>query len=487
MSLEQFDADGEDTKKLLGADGTTVIGNVGDALKVSVASLPLPAGASTSALQTAANASLVAIDAGIPAALGQTTMAASMPVTLASNQSEIVTKPSAIGPAVGAFGGLRVSQTFTIGAFTFANSPNSLLFSSLLTTGGTVTHVPASAAIRLRTTTASGSRAIYQGRRYYRYSPGDSHRFTIAAPIGAAKTNVTKRVGLFDALDGLFLEQTGTEVAFVVRSSTSGSAVDTRVIQANWNVDKFDGTGPSGITINLAFHNIFFVDYSWHGAGRARFGFFVNGQILYAHNSQGGNTQALPWTRTPLFPFRFEITNTGTTASATNLDVVACHFSKESSDPIFVSNAFSSSSLRANTTGTSTLKPLLSIRAKLLFSGITNRIPAFPTYAQVQTSSPLLCQVLLNPTLTGGSWVSADGASTVEFNRDATALTGGSIITEFYIDKDSNERVLLDHVREQLVLGLNIVGDTADIVTLAIISTSGNTKTYGTISWQEYQ
>lgn len=43
----------------------------------------------TSAKQDTGNASLAAIDAGIPAALGQTAMAASMPVTIASNQSAI--------------------------------------------------------------------------------------------------------------------------------------------------------------------------------------------------------------------------------------------------------------------------------------------------------------------------------------------------------------------------------------------------------------
>lgn len=56
---------------------------------ISAASLPLPAGASTSALQTAGNASLASIDAGIPAALGSTTSANSMPVVIASDQSPI--------------------------------------------------------------------------------------------------------------------------------------------------------------------------------------------------------------------------------------------------------------------------------------------------------------------------------------------------------------------------------------------------------------
>lgn len=56
---------------------------------ISATTLPLPTGAATSALQTTGNASLAAIDAGIPAALGQTTMANSLPVVIASNQTPV--------------------------------------------------------------------------------------------------------------------------------------------------------------------------------------------------------------------------------------------------------------------------------------------------------------------------------------------------------------------------------------------------------------
>jgi len=55
---------------------------------VSVNSLPLPSGASTSALQTTGNSSLSSIDTKTPP-LGQTTMSSSTPVTIASNQSDL--------------------------------------------------------------------------------------------------------------------------------------------------------------------------------------------------------------------------------------------------------------------------------------------------------------------------------------------------------------------------------------------------------------
>lgn len=56
----------------------------------TIQTLPLPTGAATSANQTAAQTSLSSIDAKTPA-LGQATMAASQPVTFASNQSALAT------------------------------------------------------------------------------------------------------------------------------------------------------------------------------------------------------------------------------------------------------------------------------------------------------------------------------------------------------------------------------------------------------------
>jgi hypothetical protein len=82
------------------------------------------------------------------------------------------------------------------------------------------------------------------------YQPGKSLLALMTFVMAPTQTNLRQRVGYFGANDGLYLEQNDTDVRFVLRKSTSGSVDDTEyVTQANWNVDKFDGTGPSGITI----------------------------------------------------------------------------------------------------------------------------------------------------------------------------------------------------------------------------------------------
>jgi hypothetical protein len=115
----------------------------GTGVPISAASLPLPTGAATSANQateisslssidtklTTTNTSLSNIDAGIPAALGQTTMAASMPVTIASNQTAIPISGSitATNPSVGTVGAAVPTSATTVGGIDLSGNLQDIL------------------------------------------------------------------------------------------------------------------------------------------------------------------------------------------------------------------------------------------------------------------------------------------------------------------------------------------------------------------------
>lgn len=73
----------------LGIAGSVTVSNFPAIQAISAASLPLPVGAATAANQTSGNATLTAISGQLPATLGQKAMAASLPVTLASDQSAL--------------------------------------------------------------------------------------------------------------------------------------------------------------------------------------------------------------------------------------------------------------------------------------------------------------------------------------------------------------------------------------------------------------
>lgn len=396
------------------------------------------------------------------------------------------------GNQIDGFGRLRIADTDLIESLHFANSSHPLLVSSSLTGSGTAALSSANSSLRLSTTTNAADSVIVQSRRYFRYNPGRSYIVTVSGNLGAKKTNTRQRVGYFDATNGIFFEQTGTDFAVVVRTDASGAAVDTRVLQASWNIDKLDGTGTSGVTLDPSKHNLYVMDFLWHGAGVIRFGIIYNGQILYCHKVENANTRATPFMRTPCLPLRIELVNTGTVANSTNVDLVCFAFQKESSDNIASPYSFSVSTGRTAVSVAATTLPIISIRPKLTFNSLTNRVPIVPAAVSAVTNSQnVLVSLVLNATLTGASFSSADTNSAVEFDIAATAVSGGTIIHQFYV---ANTGSLLGGSGStglssilDIILGLNIAGGTADILTMTAQSTAGGTNTYGQIGWQEYQ
>jgi|ETNmetMinimDraft_21_1059911.scaffolds.fasta_scaffold00209_9 hypothetical protein len=86
--------------------------------------------------------------------------------------------------------------------------------------------------------------------------------------------------------------------------------VDTRVAQNNWNIDKADGDGPSGYTLDISKIQMCYMDYSWYGAGKIRFGFKdQNGHVKYMHEFKHNNIDTESYFRSGNLPARYEIEN----------------------------------------------------------------------------------------------------------------------------------------------------------------------------------
>jgi hypothetical protein len=82
---------------------------------------------------------------------------------------------------------------------------------------------------------------------------------------------------------------------------------DTRAAQSTWNIDRCDGTGPSGFSLDLGRMQMLYVDYSWYGAGMLRFGFRnQRGDIIYAHRIPNANYRTEAYMRSGNLPARYE-------------------------------------------------------------------------------------------------------------------------------------------------------------------------------------
>ena len=87
---------------------------------------------------------------------------------------------------------------------------------------------------------------------------------------------------------------------------------DTRVQQSNWSIDTADGNGPSGFNLDINAIQMAYIDYSWYGAGKIRFGFKdTNGHVKYMHDFIHNNRLNEAYMRTGNVPARYESYNTG--------------------------------------------------------------------------------------------------------------------------------------------------------------------------------
>jgi hypothetical protein len=85
-----------------------------------------------------------------------------------------------------------------------------------------------------------------------------------------------------------------------------------RIPQSTWNIDKCDGTGPSGYNLDITKMQMCYIDYTWYGAGYVRFGFRgVDGRVIYVHKIVNNNLQTAAYMRSGNLPARYEVSNIG--------------------------------------------------------------------------------------------------------------------------------------------------------------------------------
>jgi hypothetical protein len=337
--------------------------------------------------------------------------------------------------AADAFGRLRVSEAFTLGDYkhTYGIDPN---FRDTLSNGGTVTHITNQAAARLATTNNASSRAIHQTKMYHNYMPGKSQLIKSTINFYGATTNVTKRTGYYDDLNGIYFEQTGTgELAFVIRTDTSGTASDARrAIQSSWNKDRCDGTGPSGFNLDITKTQIFFTDFQWLGVGRVRCGFVHDGQTIVAHEFYNSNNLPTVYMSNPNLPIRCEILNTGATAGAFFDQICSTVVSEGGYVESGIDFSVDSGQTSQSITVANGMYPIVAIRLKNTFRGYPNRVVVrsgnINVYAEEYPAYWALFKLsdLSAITLSSSTWTSASADSAVEYNLTATAFTGGDRI-----------------------------------------------------------
>lgn len=381
--------------------------------------------------------------------------------------------------ATDAFGRLQVSEPYTL-----FDSQNRYAIDNQFDTStsgtGTTSFLTNEASVKMEVTGAGVGSVVRQSYRSFPYQPGKG-LLVLATFVmdSSSSANLTQRVGYFDTQNGVFLQRVGTTPSFVLRSYVTGTASDARTVnQSSWNGDKLDGTGPSGITLDLSKAQILWMDFEWLGVGSIRCGFVINGVFILCHTFNNANEISNVYMTTATLPVRYEITSVTSAVAASMKQICSTVISEGGYEQASIEHVARRTTIFTNIDTAANFYPIVSIRLASTALGavvIPNRIQFQPTTLQNYEIA-----LIKNPTLTGASWAAVSSDANVEMDVSATAIsTAGTIVQTGYIANTGGggqtSTVAPTGYNWDTQLGASISG-TSDIYTLGVRTISGATK-----------
>jgi hypothetical protein len=357
----------------------------------------------------------------------------------------------------------------------FVYGLNSNLWTSSVTGSGTATS--ASQMGVASTTAVATSSALIQSVRRAKYRAGEGllTRFTAQFTTGAA--NSTQLAGMFNStIDGWFIGYNGTSFGIMYRRNS----VDTWVNQASFNLDKLDGTGASGITLDPTKLNIFQITIGYLGGRGCRFAVMspISGDwvVFHDYNLSGALTSQTQSVN-PTMTFGIQAINT---TNNTNIVVRSGSVGmfiiglRERIGSTYGQNNFKS----VATTETN----ILTIRNNSTMNGAANQAQLRVRSISVSTVAavPVVFKLIKNTTLGGvPAYTNVDATNSIAaFDIAGTTVTGGNI--QFNTTVGANGNAFIDLTGFDIFLAPN------DTLTCTAASISGAAANHVVaINWNE--
>ena len=350
---------------------------------------------------------------------------------------------------------------------------------------------------------------ISQSRNYCVYQPGKSLLFMASGVLYPGNNNYTTRIGYFDNVvpltnplivrNGLYFECSGGLYSVNIKNNSTNS-----IFQSDWNIDKFDGTGLTGLTLDFTKTQLFVMDMEWLGVGRVRFGFYVYGKIQYCHQVTNINILTAPYTNSINLPICYSIHNSSATdASANNFtQICSTVISEGGYAPLGRPFSISTGSQTPVQIAANTEEPILFLRGNVANSNYyhQNIIPTSLSMICTTTNDLILyrLKLFLAGTYTGtgpvdASWNNVNSNYSVAqyFGNLNSGYNNTNAITldeGYFYGRGTNTFSLLGDVFTSQVLQLtsNITNQSDILVlTATFVSNSGTADVLGTLSWQE--
>lgn len=356
-----------------------------------------------------------------------------------------------------------------------------LYFDKKLTgTGNSFTHDSDKVVQIMSNGTASANEIIYRTYRYFEYSKGRMQTFLVTLNPKDGATNVTKLWGCFDDKNGIFFKLNGTTPELVIRSSTSGSTVDTTYARASWD-DPMDGTGASGITLDFDKLNLYYIQFAWLGGNAVEWGIFNDGQKLPILRAELSNLTATSYSQSGTLPFNFEIKNNATIGTAPTMEVnCLAVFNNGVQDSL--GEVYSVDTGTTELTISTTETVIAAIRMQSSFNRASLR-PINFNLVSPSGNSTIYYKVEVGGSFTGDTWSTitnsiAEGLSTY------TTYTNSFVLWSGYIQ--AGESVQVEQILSNLFVGRDIDGN-SQILALTAQTVNSTAKVLFSGRFREYK
>ena len=319
-------------------------------------------------------------------------------------------------------------QIKDVHSFVYGDEGGGLRYGDVTATGGSITATPTSSEIIFSTNTTSGSIAQRTTNQYYPYTPGVGTELLFSMKVGdTGKTNVVRRWGFFDDLNGMYFEVSGSTFSVNLRSSTTGTVVTEKVLQSQMNGDKLEDAASDSYVLDISKYNLYWIDFQWLGVGKVRFGTYGESGKVVMHTFLNPNTKTHPYTQTGTLPLRWEQFNIGTAGSTSEMGVVCAAVINQAIDFETGYKGQTYSTISNSVAVSGSLVPLVTVQPSSTVEGKPNRHTYFATdFEWIIQGDPVVLETYINADITGSTFTAPTGSGqSLRVDVDATEINGG--------------------------------------------------------------
>lgn len=379
------------------------------------------------------------------------------------------------------FGRVRVSLPNVVYDNYEIQGKKTLVWNELAVGAATATHVANQSSVAFATSAANGDKFTRSSKKLTLYTPGTSILCFMTGVLGVGAVGSSQRIGIFNSTNGVFFEQKDGVMGVVIRSNTSGTPVNNRVSRDDWNMDKMDGTGASGVTLDFSKTQIMVMDLEWLGVGRVRCGFVHRGRFYISHEFYHNNELTTVYMKSAILPITYEVENTAASTALSDFRQICSSVIVEGQETVSKIPRSTNNGVTARATTTTTGIPLISLKLQTSFVGQTMLRPSSTDVMAISNRDHLF-ELHYGGTLESASWANLPGFGMVDIA--ATHITGSTVISAIYTARTVRSD-LVDIFKDLLWLSGDLLGK-GDSFSIVARSIGGGGTALASINYEEF-